>query len=665
MSQSNKDSQALLQSMLQRLKLQPGKEGQAYLHTPVSTTAASTWGQDGKGGASNFQKVNSKDVNGFEFGTNGVSSKDFGISAVDSNFGLKGGEVHQPDNGSEVDKGLVSFPSQKDNIDGEDRVLGQATQPGITPAGTGQLLPAKSLKDAEITSFQRTDGARVSFGSSATTTHIPSNKNAATSVGQSQDQEQVQSYTPKEYAWASKPTDANLASQENEVFHMGNGGFGALAESKDMQIVSRRNQRSSETKTRRWTQKIKERWRDRQGSFGKKGKEGGRVDRKSEQGTEAISPENHLLKTENLTNTSNKEEERPLLSLGRSDPSNIPPTHTEGGTNEGSLRSTSDFEFGLGSFSLLDEIVTGQEWAKFLNPSNSAASANQRPSELQITPNPHDRGQSSVSVNQRGAVNNQRSFRGTEASPDLDFSMAQISPDAFQPVSMDVIEGQQTAVQDVHSEVDHLEPMEHGRARRTRPFVKPADILDSSALRSRVQLSRKRQHQSAERLQTDKTSDGTEANREASISSMSPMSNHVMEETGESQHDNLVPLYTLNSPPPPLSPFTPFTPAPRGVLKHSISQDSQFSMETVTKRRRVEENRRVHFSEEVVTIPPPEMDMDATDSEEDSGADEDSVIEEGEEEQASIEEVASPTRRSVLPAWILALKRRNTGRKLR
>lgn len=80
-------------------------------------------------------------------------------------------------------------------------------------------------------------------------------------------------------------------------------------------------------------------------------------------------------------------------------------------------------------------------------------------------------------------------------------------------------------------------------------------------------------------------------------------------------------------------------------------------------------NRRVHFSEEVVAITPPELDPDATDSEEDSGAEEDSVIEQEceqedeEEEQAAIKRVEAPTRRPALPAWILALKRWNTGKK--
>lgn len=76
-------------------------------------------------------------------------------------------------------------------------------------------------------------------------------------------------------------------------------------------------------------------------------------------------------------------------------------------------------------------------------------------------------------------------------------------------------------------------------------------------------------------------------------------------------------------------------------------------------QRRVEENRRVRFSEEVLAIEPLEVDLDAAESEEESEGEEDSVIEqECEVEQTPVEEVA-PARRYTLPAWILALKKKN------
>lgn len=65
----------------------------------------------------------------------------------------------------------------------------------------------------------------------------------------------------------------------------------------------------------------------------------------------------------------------------------------------------------------------------------------------------------------------------------------------------------------------------------------------------------------------------------------------------------------------------------------------------------------------MLAIPPPDIDLDVSDSEEeDSTAEEDSV--ECEAEQAAMEEVA-PVHRPALPNWILALKRRSTGRKFR
>ncbi|XP_008281845.1 dentin sialophosphoprotein [Stegastes partitus] len=665
------DPQALVQSMLQRLKLQPGREGQAHLHSPAPVTTAES-------GASNLQKVS----NDFKFGTNGIPSKEFGNSAADSKFGFKGGKIQQPDHGSEVDRGLISFHSQKDNTDGEDRV-GQATQPGITPTGTGQLFPTKSLKDADITSFERTDGERVSFGSSATTAQTPQNTDTVSSIGQNQKPDQ--GFTPRVYAWSLKRTDSG--SEENQVVHMGNGGSAGLTQ--DAQAVlssqnttnsdSRRKQRSSENKTRRWTQKIKERWRDRPGSFGKKGKEeGGTAGQENGQSTEISSP-NQASTAENLINTSNKDGERSLSSMDSSGPS-----RTEDST-DAHVRSTSDFDFGLGSFSLLEEIVMGQEWAKFLNPNLSAPSANHTPSEqplsqAKIQPNPQDSNQSPGFLNQFRGGSNRWSFRNTESSPAPVFSRTQTSPEAFSPVSMDVSEGRQQQQQQwAHREADHSEPMEDGHNQsdmqsggsgpqqpRTPSFTQPAENLHNSASKSRVPSNRKRQHQSAERqegqgLQTDKTRDREMADRGGSMSSVSPTSSHMMNEAGPSQHNDIIPLYSLNSPSFP----KPVAPAPRGVLKHSISQDLEPSMETVTKRRRVEENRRVRFLEEVVTIEPPDLDLDATDSEEDSGAEEDSVTEqECDVEPAAMEEVA-PARRPALPAWIRALKRKNTGRKHR
>ncbi|CAJ1058438.1 uncharacterized protein zgc:113229 [Xyrichtys novacula] len=647
---NSSDSQALLQSMLQKLKLQPGREGQVYLHSPLPNTAAPTWGQDGDRGTSDPQGVKSSPVNGFESSTKGFSSQDFGISAA---------KMQQPDRASEGHGYRFSFPTQKDNTDsktGENRVTGQTTK---IPKGREQLLPAVSLKDVGISSSGRTDEERGSLGSSAMTSHTPDDKDAETSTGQSQ--EPGQGFTPRVYSWSLKPADGNIdtGSQAGEVLHMGNGGFGA----KDLQVsptgktnsLSRRQQRTTGNKTRRWTQKIKEKWRDRQGSFGKKGKEEGAGN--NQQGSGVLS-ENQLITPEILINTSNKEEGRMTPSLNSSDSSETPAAHTD--ESDGYMRSTGDFEFGLGSFSLLEEIVTGQEWAKFLNPNLPSPLTSQRPSEkLQTTQLHHD----SVDSNPHGA--NKLNLMGAEARPCSVVSMGQTSPDVFLPVSMDVSGGKQQL--DVHREADHSEPMEHGHnqsdmqseesGQQQRPslFLRPIDLLDNSALKSRVQLNRKRQHQSA--VRTDPRLQTSPGKATATEGSMTP-NREITNKTGEESQHDVQPLYSLKS----AQPLSPSSAPPKGVLKHSISRESESSMEVESKRRRVEENRRVRFSEEVQAIPPLEMDLDDSD-EEDSEAEEDSVIsEEFEAERVVMEEVVH-ARRPALPAWILALKKMNSGKK--
>lgn len=130
------------------------------------------------------------------------------------------------------------------------------------------------------------------------------------------------------------------------------------------------------------------------------------------------------------------------------------------------FRSSDDFKFGLGSFSLLEEITMGQDWAKFLKPT---ISARQRPSEeplsqLRIIPNPYDSGQSSMILNQQGGGNNQWNLKGSKLSP----VSAQKSPDALLLTGMGVMEGEHNAMQDIHSWADQSEPVEHGHTQSNR-----------------------------------------------------------------------------------------------------------------------------------------------------------------------------------------------------
>lgn len=113
-----------------------------------------------------------------------------------------------------------------------------------------------------------------------------------------------------------------------------------------------------------------------------------------------------------------------------------------------STRCSGDFDLGLGSFSLLEEIGMGQEWAKFLNLNQSAASTNQTPSnKFQIPASLDHDPQPSVPVNHVGSGSEPFIFSSPGGASQLsDVSMTQVSSNDVLPVSMDLCEGKQPRV---------------------------------------------------------------------------------------------------------------------------------------------------------------------------------------------------------------------------
>ncbi|KAF6726695.1 hypothetical protein FQA47_002012 [Oryzias melastigma] len=478
------------------------------------------------------------------FGFNGSALKEFGSSAE---FGFSGGKGKQPGPGCEVSS-PVSFPSFNFSAVGNKSkswVLEHANHPGVTPAGSQHLFPATSPKDIDLTSFKSTNGDTSTFGNFTMTQPFLPNKDTAFNLRSNETT--VQGFTPKSYVWSKKSTDTD---KDNKELHTGSDA--GLDQSKDLQFVSsnqkptgsRRKQRSSENNTKkRWTQKIKERLKDKHGNNGKK-------PRGEEVTTDKIiEQEAQRQVEEDVFNPSKTDGERALSSgSGVS-------IKTEDSTNDSISRFTSDFEIGLGSFSLLEEITKGQEWAKFINPSHSTPSVLQRPSVESVflpqnQPDSHNRNQSPQTPNHPGDVRDIWSSRSTDLSPAEGFRMP--------PVVMDPQHSE--AMEDDHSKF-HLQ------------------------------------------------SAGSEA---------------------------------------------------RMHFRSSYRPSSQTD-------RRVEENRRVRFSEEVVTLPSSYLYQNVTDSEEEaeeeSFPEEDSVAEqECEVEQPMMEEVA-PARRPERSGWIKALIRKNTRRK--
>ncbi|KAM4621628.1 uncharacterized protein ACJ7VT_005967 [Polymixia lowei] len=755
------DTQALLQSMLQRLKLQPGTESQGCLLQSNPTTAVPNQGANGKRGALHIKtagSLNNVPVNGFgaavtaaprtgdiirepnEEGRGGRElrkwdSREFGIPVWNSQQ-----PAHTPklDRGQEVmafsssaGSSVTSSPSHEDNTVSdrvENRGLGQAMLPEVTPTAYGQLFPVKAQKEADVTSIERREdkiqGEREGTGNPAmkNDTHSKNfvmqdavtkdredrgsspdnspltsqspNQNSRTTpevtaesrtLGHSQDHDStsaaVQGFTPRVYMWSLKTTEASVGagSKDTNMLHVSNGGSGVLAQSKSVEIFSASQKTANSTsgskakkqlpeRTRRWTKKIKERWRERHGSLEKKGKE--------EDGREEM--KNEPPAAENLISTSNREGERTSHLLIRSDHANTLPTPSGDCTEENHIRSTNDFEFGLGSFNLLDEILTGQEWARYLNPMLSGISTNQRPAEqptsqIETTPNPQDqdRDQSSVILSQLGGANNQWNSRGTESVQVSEFTMTPISDVS---VNMDISEPNDFPEQDVIDRSFCSLDMKSkektmGLENAAQVDLKSAEVLDNLALKSRV--NRKREHQSREKRERGRAEEDKEDKKDESTSSPGTATSPAVNEEEELQDDNvMLSLYPSKSSMSPVISSSPTTPiaVPRSVLRHTVSQDSEssISMETVTKRRRVDNARRVHFSEEVITIAPINLDLDDMDSEEEDSA-EDSTIEEevGMEQQEAVKEVVVPAPRPALPAWIQALKRRKTGRKVR
>lgn len=250
------DTQALLQSMLQRLRIQQGKESESH----VPNSAVSTCAEEEVTEASSVQKLhNGPAADGYDFGTNGIPSKVFRVSEAEQSLNLKG-EVTQKNVFSwEVDKDHISFPAKKDKSDGgtdQSRTVGQDTQPRVPPAQTGPLIPAELSKYGAVTSY---------------TSNVETLNNGGMS----------QSFQPKVFAWSSSPTHV-AGSPRYRVLPVENGEFGFTPSNETLitptnQNIERggynRKQQTTGKKPRRWTQRIKDRWKDRPGSFGKKHKE--------------------------------------------------------------------------------------------------------------------------------------------------------------------------------------------------------------------------------------------------------------------------------------------------------------------------------------------------------------------------------------------------------
>lgn len=113
-------------------------------------------------------------------------------------------------------------------------------------------------------------------------------------------------------------------------------------------------------------------------------------------------------------------------------------------------RPSNDFNIGLGSFSLLEEIQTGQYWANFLRPTMSDISTNQRPAEEHT-------GQSNIPVLARYLEDNQLSGNvDQQGKPGVMAALTKL------PADLSLSETMDTSEPDGHK--PRAEPMEHGQS---------------------------------------------------------------------------------------------------------------------------------------------------------------------------------------------------------
>ncbi|KAJ8371876.1 hypothetical protein AAFF_G00299140 [Aldrovandia affinis] len=273
----------------------------------------------------------------------------------------------------------------------------------------------------------------------------------------------------------------------------------------------------------------------------------------------------------------------------------------------------SDFEFSFTPTSLMEEIFTGREWSHFL--------------ALRRSPVPMETASQSQVEGRSWAGPGQR----RDAPPELRASgtiSSRAEPAANQEANEHMLVQSGTGADGLCGSwaADRTD-----QSRERIPegpldvFTKPVEVLDNSASMSRAHLNRKREHQSGTRRESRRQSEGDGAGpgeregvgpgeREDSTVNASLQTAEGAKETD----DNTIPLYVLPS-----------------ALRSSAAHDSSTSGETVIKKRKIKHTaegaRRVRFMEQPEFLP----DVQPF--------------------EFTASEIAEP---SVLPGWILALKRK-------
>ncbi|XP_036424713.1 uncharacterized protein zgc:113229 [Colossoma macropomum] len=461
-------------------------------------------------------------------------------------------------------------------------------------------------------------------------------------------------------------------------------------------IMRTRTSRTSKKKwedpgKKRWTQKVKERWKERH----KKDRDGKQKQEPNDVAKNDHCPAPTKSSDDNTTATLSEQNISDNSTIATLNEQNtIHPEPINNGLDEAPpspLDHMSESIFSFGSFNLMEEIFAGKEWANFFQTSTcsqpespcitadktmeSPSSISQSPHREHTTGNLWDYQEASSQMNSESFqqdmditeqtrtsdfslalsqtfefLKDQSELFASNQTQSMDLGLSQSENDdqtKYQPQLLDPHRNyqQNTAEASYHqllSSEQNLNQSQQSDPNHTQPesvhkeFLPLLDLSylqpkDSSSLRKLG--SRKRGHCTLRRGSSDRGGS----------------------ETGEVDEwrDN-APLYSLR-PAPSLSPASSIS-----SLQHSISQDSESSAstETVVKKRRLENTRRVRFAEEVIFLPPLVLSEDYDDGDDDYDNEE-----EGEASDEDDDDVPEePQSRPSVPNWIVALRTKTKRR---
>ncbi|XP_052430338.1 uncharacterized protein zgc:113229 [Carassius gibelio] len=452
-------------------------------------------------------------------------------------------------------------------------------------------------------------------------------------------------------------TSSTLLGKPEVRGQSGTWSWGAAIERNESPRFHEQSVKTTKTSRRkwgdakRWAQNVKERWRERHRTTQTRQRHDGERQAQNEvqsYRSSLLVPINVNEAPTSPTETTDIHHEEISTALDEDGPGSL------------SYMSESLFSFGTTS-NLMEEIFSGTEWAQFLSVNSSKMhqskelpNTNNRSSEEELqskwthegTPD-YQLDSTQLSLSESFAQD-MASDKQTETSQMsvtyLPTNPSQTDPFTNQSQNTNLNpneshNGEQSYGQSHFSQLDPNEskatysqvsdPSHNLPQGGTEDFIPLIDLsyaksIKRSSVTSRGSLSRKREHWTKSRDSFEHTTQEMEE-----------------EENGGSFTAAQLSSNSLRSP----------SPASSLDSMNSISQDSETSetLETANKKRRMEDTRRVRFSEEVIILPPtywPESDDDDEDDDEED--------EEEENDDNDLQEEPSP--RHSFPKWIVSLK---------